>query len=310
MGVQILLIVCDVILIMLLSLLFYLTRPVATTSVVYIPSGAIGQIISYLHERQFNVSPKVDTFVVRFLGLPQSGWIEIGQTRLSRGDFYHKLTTAKAAMTSVTLIPGETTEMFLSQLATQFNLSEAALQDAYKSFADYPEGVLFPETYHVPMGIGERHLIYYLISLSRASHEALSKKIFGEYSEKKWYRYLIMASVIQKEAASHEEMPLVASVIYNRLKKGMKLQMDGTLNYGKYSNQKVTPARIREDNSAYNTYKRVGLPPHPVSTAGKEAIRAAIFPAQTDYLYFVRNKSGVHTFSKTYQEHQRAIRQN
>ena len=81
----------------------------------------------------------------------------------------------------------------------------------------------------------------------------LSIKLFGKYDEKKWFRYVAIASVIQKESANTEEMPLVSSVVYNRIKKGMRLQMDGTLNYGKFSHTRVTPKRIREDKSVYNT---------------------------------------------------------
>ncbi|NLC28535.1 MAG: aminodeoxychorismate lyase, partial [Campylobacteraceae bacterium] len=87
-------------------------------------------------------------------------------------------------------------------------------------------------------------------------------------------------------------------------------QMDGTLNYGYFGNTKVTPERIRTDISSYNTYKYAGLPPQPISTVSKDAILAAIFPAQSDYLYFVRNKTGSHTFSKTYEAHLKAIAKN
>lgn len=103
-------------------------------------------------------------------------------------------------------------------------------------------------------------------------------------------------------------MPIVASVIYNRLKKGMKLQMDGTLNYGIYSHVKVTPQRIRQDNSSYNTYKFTGLPKEAVCNVSLAAIRAAIFPLKTDYLYFVRDKNtGVHIFSTNIDDHNKAI---
>ena len=78
-------------------------------------------------------------------------------------------------------------------------------------------------------------------------------------------------------------MPIVSSVIHNRLKKGMKLQMDGTLNYGIYSNEVVTAERIRDDNTTYNTYKVVGLPTDPVCAVSLEAIKAAIFPVKSDY---------------------------
>ena len=102
--------------------------------------------------------------------------------------------------------------------------------------------------------------------------------------------------------------PIVSSVIYNRLKKRMKLQMDGTLNYGRFSHVKVTPSRIREDKSEYNTYKIKGLPPYPVSSVSKDAIFAAIFPKKTEYLYFVKSKKSKHTFSRTYKEHIKRIR--
>ena len=308
MGVQSVFIMCDVVLIIILSLLFYLTRPVATTSVVYIPKGSIGQIIAYLGERKFNVSPLVDKYLLALMGYPQSGWIDMGGTILHRGDFLYKITTAKAAMTEVTLIPGETTDVFLDQLAERYDLSKTKLEASYRQYTAYPEGLLFPETYKVPMGIGERHLMHYLVSLSQKAHHDLAQKIFGEFNERKWYRYLVIASIIQKEAANVEEMPLVSSVIYNRLKRGMKLQMDGTLNYGKYSHVKVTAKRIKEETSRYNTYMYGGLPPTPVATVSSEAIRAAIFPKETTYLYFMKNKKGTHVFSKSYEEHLKVIR--
>jgi len=119
-----------------------------------------------------------------------------------------------------------------------------------------------------------------------------------------------VASIIQKEAASVEDMPYVSSVIYNRLKEGMKLQMDGTLNYGPYSHEKVTAKRLRSDRTPYNTYKHAGLPPYPVCNVSLDAIRAAIFPAKTDYLYFVRDKSGNHAYSRYYSTHLKKIRKS
>ena len=98
-------------------------------------------------------------------------------------------------------------------------------------------------------------------------------------------------------------MALVSSVIHNRIKKGMKLQMDGTLNYGKYSHVKVTPYRIRNDKSIFNTYLYKGVPSIPVCNVSFNAIRAAIFPAKTNYLYFMKNSRGVHDFSCNYSTH-------
>lgn len=276
---------------------------------VYIPKGSINHIIQQLSNRGFNVN-KLDSLILRFIGSPQSGWIEVGQNRLSRFDFLYKLTTAKAAMEPITLIPGQTKELFFYQISQKLNLDLKTLLVEYAKLTDFKDGVILAETYFIPKGMSEKHLISHLVNLSEKRHKALAEKIFGEFDKKQWYKYLITASIIQKEAANKEEMPLVASVIYNRLQKGMKLQMDGTLNYGIYSNQKVTPKRIKEDKSAYNTYKYKGLPPDPVGSVSLDAIKAAINPAKTEYLYFVRGKEGTHLFAKTYKQHLRNIRNN
>ncbi len=249
----------------------------------------------------------MDKTLLRFMGSPQQGWIDMGRTRTNHGDFLYRLTHAKAAMQAMTLIPGETTYMFSSALAEKFGLDAERLYQAFVRKAYYEEGALVPDTYQLPMGINEEQLSTYLLRSSARRHQAWSEKIFGEFKKKKWEHYLILASVIQKEAANKEEMPLVASVIYNRLQKGMKLQMDGTLNYGQYSHVKITPSRIRQDNTPYNTYKYKGLPPKPVCNVELEAIKAAIFPAKTEYLYFMKNKQGKHDFSRYYSTHLRNI---
>jgi UPF0755 protein len=84
----------------------------------------------------------------------------------------------------------------------------------------------------------------------------------------------------------------------------MPLQMDGTLNYGKYSHEKITPYRLKNDKSSYNTYINTGLPKHPICSVSLNSIKAAIFPAKSDYLYFMRNKkTGTHDFTKSYKTH-------
>lgn len=242
------------------------------------------------------------------MGSPQQGWIYMGSKEMTHGDFLYRLTHAKAAMTSVTLVPGETTYGFSQQLASDLDLDEKTLYESFIKYAPYKEGSLVPDTYNLPIGIEEKEVVIHLLRSSALRHKAWAEKIFGTYHKKKWQQYLIMASVIQKEAANKKEMPIVASVIYNRLKKRMKLQMDGTLNYGKYSHHKVTAKRIRNDKSQYNTYKHRGLPPLPVCNVELAAIKAAIFPAKTDYLYFMKGKNGTHDFSRYYSTHLRNIR--
>ena len=226
----------------------------------------------------------------------------------TKADFLYKLTTAKAALHNITLLPGETTEIFLQQLANQLSLDIHELKFQYKKQAPFKEGSFVPETYSIPLGIRESTLIKLLLKVSLLNMKQMSKKIFGTYNEKKWLHYVTIASIIQKESANIKEMPIVSSVIYNRLKKRMPLQMDGTLNYGKYSHIKITPKRIREDKSTYNTYKHRGLPAYPVCNVSFHAIRAAIFPAKTSYLYFMRSKNGTHDFEKTFSQHNKNVK--
>jgi len=278
-----------------------------TSKVVYIPKGSINEIISQLNKKKYDLN-KLDSLVLRVLGSPQSGWINIGERYTTRADFLYKLTTAKAALQNVTLIPGETTYIFFEQLSKALNLNIEKLQKEYNRQSPYKEGVFVPNTYKLPVGISEKELIRILLYNSVKQMKALSMKIFGTYNEKKWFEYIIMASVIQKESATISEMPVVSSVIHNRIKKGMYLQMDGTLNYGKYSHIKITPKRIREDNTPYNTYKHKGLPKEAVCNVSFDAIRAAIFPAKTDYLYFMKNKHNKHDFTSNYSTHLHNIR--
>ncbi|MFB1645455.1 endolytic transglycosylase MltG [Campylobacter molothri] len=294
-------------LIFIMGICYYLIQPLKSDSVIFIPKGSIAQIISYLKEKKYEMNT-IDKYILFFLGHPQSGWIDLGMQKLNRIDFLYKLTVAKAALETITLIPGETSIVFLDQVSKKLDLNKETLLSEFQKQSLYPEGVFLPETYEIPKGISESLLIQNLLAISEKSNQITSKKIFGEYNRKKWHQYIIVASVIQKEAANESEMPIVASVIYNRLKKGMKLQMDGTLNYGIYSHEKITPQRIRQDKTFYNTYKFEGLPKEAVCNVSLAAIRAAIFPAKTDYLYFVRDKkTGVHIFTSNLNDHNKAI---
>ncbi len=292
----------EIVLIIILSLMYYLNQPLNTSKVLHIPKGSINEIITQLREENYNVC-KLDSLLLRLLGSPQSGWIDIAQTKITKGDFLYKLISAKAALQDITLIPGETTYIFLNQLANDLNLDREKLQQQYNLLSSQEEGALVPNTYKMPLGITEEELMKLLLESSSTQMKEFSIKLFGSYNEKKWFRYVAIASVIQKESANVEEMPLVSSVIYNRINKGMKLQMDGTLNYGKFSHTKVTSARIKEDDSLFNTYKNADVPSIPVCNVSFDAIKAAVFPAKTNYLYFMKSKSGTHDFTCNYSTH-------
>lgn len=299
--------VLEIILMIMLSFMYYLNKPIQTPKVLYIQKGSINKIIAQMQRRNYDVS-KLDSLLLRFIGSPQSGWVNIGTTHNTKADFLYKLTHAKAALQNVTLIPGETTYIFLRQLASNLDLDIQKLETEYKKQSPAEEGAFIPDTYKIPIGITEKELIHLLLKVSHEKMKAFSMKIFGTYNKKKWFQYVAIASIIQKESANVQEMPIVSSVVYNRIKQGMKLQMDGSLNYGKYSHVRVTPYRIRNDRSPFNTYLHKGIPSVPICNVSFSAIKAAIFPAKTNYLYFMKNKSGVHDFTCNYSTHLRNIR--
>ncbi len=123
-------------------------------------------------------------------------------------------------------------------------------------------------------------------------------------------RTVILASIIEKETASPEERPLVASVYYNRMEKRVPLQADPSVIYAellKGTYQGALHHADMQDDSSYNTYRHPGLPPGPIANPGKSSLQAAMHPAQTDYLYFVSNGNGHHRFASSLEEHNKNV---
>jgi len=297
----------SILLTLIIAFALYLKLPIETKNTLHIPKGSITNIISHLHKEGYDVG-LLDSLILRFIGTPKMGWLDIGNTELSRINFLKKLTSAKTMIHKITLIPGETNYIFFNKLSKYLELNASKLQKEYTQLSFYPEAGIYADTYHVPYGIKEKNLIIFLLRNTQNKYKHLSIEATGDYNQSKWLRTLTIASIIQKEAANNKEMPLIASVIYNRLRKNMPLQMDGTLNYGEYSHIKVTPQRIKDDNSTFNTYKHKGLPPSPIGAVSSHAINAALTPAKTNYLYFMRNKDGVHDFTDTFRKHRKNIK--
>lgn len=226
---------------------------------------------------------------------------------MSRLDFLHRLASADRFV-RITLIPGETSVLFFDQMGRRLHKNPEKLFTAYRALSPYPEGGILAESYNVPLRYDARQAVQYLVNLSEKRFHRLARENGIAYTPQTWLRILTIASIVQKEAANRSEMPVIASVIFNRLKKRMRLQMDGSLNYGRYSHIRVTPRRIREDNSSYNTYRHRGLPAAPVCNVSAAAIRAALHPARTDFLYFFRNDRGTHDFFRNYRAHLREVR--
>lgn len=269
-----------------------------------LPKGSIRAIVSHLNSQNIALNT-LDVMILRMIGKPQSGWIDLGEQKMSRGDFLYKLTVAKAPLKEVKLIPGESMYFFIQQLSQTLDIPTQELWRIYDEKVDCQEGNILPQTYKIPYGIAPSRVFDWMLEYSQGEYAKLAEELGYKPESKEWRRVLSKASIIQKEAANTEEMPIISAVIDNRIKKGMPLQMDGSLNYGQYSHQKITPERIRKDTSLFNTYMYKGIPPCPCGSISVQAIKSAVSPKKVDYLYFVRNKNGVHSFSTTYQEHQK-----
>jgi UPF0755 protein len=165
------------------------------------------------------------------------------------------------------------------------------------------EGYLMPETYFVSFGVSEEELINMM-------YNEFNKKItYGMHERSKelnvpFKDIINMASIIEKEAVRPEERSIIAAVFYNRLKKNMRLQSCATVLYamGDVTKKKLLLKDIKF-KSQYNTYLHFGLPPGPISNPGIESIKAALYPADSDVLYFVSTGDGKHFFAKTFSEH-------
>jgi len=285
--------------------------PIESKRVVFIPKGSTSNAISYLNQNGYSLN-FIDRIALFFIGYPQSGWIDIGiknqNQKITKLDFLYKMTTSKAALATVTLIPGETYYFFLNELSQKLQLPREELFAVYGELAYKKDGNIISQTYNLPIGMNPRDLLTYLFQYTEDEYQKYSMKIFGKYDREEWYKYITIASVIQKESASKKEMPQVSGVIYNRIAKRMRLQMDGTLNYGPYSHTKVTPQMIQNDMSSYNTYKFGGIPKDPVCAVEFEAIRAALFPAKSSYLFFMKKSDGSgHAFTTNYGSHKAVI---
>ncbi len=123
------------------------------------------------------------------------------------------------------------------------------------------------------------------------------------------HELVTLASIIEKEARVATERPTISAVYHNRLKRGMLLQADPTIQYALGKHTARVLYRDLEVKSPYNTYQNVGLPPGPIASPGSASIEAALFPADVPFLYFVAHPDGHHEFRTTFREHNEAVRQ-
>lgn len=174
-----------------------------------------------------------------------------------------------------------------------------------------PEGWLYPDTYVYQSGAT-------VSSVVRQAHRRMTQQLAEAWSEKDEdlpystpYEALIMASIVEKETAVSTERPEIAGVFVRRLKRGMRLETDPTVIYGigdQYDGN-LRRRHLRDSSNRYNTYRIKGLPPGPIALSGREALDAALKPAEGSALFFVAKGDGSHQFSTTLADHNRAVRE-
>ena len=182
-----------------------------------------------------------------------------------------------------------------------------ALLDKWDIKSTSFEGYLFPNTYQFaedvsPIKIIDKMVSEYKKNVTKKMYDRMSKINLSENE------VLTLASIIEGEAIYDSERPTISGVYHNRLKKGMRLQADPTIQYIIDDSPRRLLNKDLKIISPYNTYLNHGLPPGPINNPGLESIKAALYPEEIDFLYFVAKGDGYHTFSKTEKEHNKAKR--
>jgi len=283
---------------------FYQLIPVnhSANKVFYIDSSNPNSIAKTLSQNGYDVTI-IDKFAMQIVQLPTKGWYKV-TSHNNRLDFFKNLYQNQTSTMQIKVYAGETAQEVINRLAKDMKLNKNILMQEYKKRTKFIEGDILAGTYKIARKADEKAVIKFLFD---TSEKKLNTFIANNFSHTPTYDELntiiTIASIIQKETNKVNEMPIISSVIYNRLKRDIKLQMDATLNYKDKSHTIVTPEMIKSDNSKYNTYKYKGLPPTPIATVTLDAIYATIHPMKSDYIFFMLQRDGTHAFAATYKEH-------
>ena len=245
--------------------------------------------------------------------------IQAGTYRLERPmtpmEILDKLARGDVLFAEILFVEGTTLRQWLAQLGAQPTVkhttagkSEAELRAALGNGAESLEGWFFPDTYRFAPGAAD-------LDILKRAHASMKKRVADAWEArdpnvplKTPYEALILASIVEKETGQASERPMIASVFANRIRRGMRLQTDPTVIYGmgeRYDGN--IRKRDLTTDTPWNTYTRDGLPPTPIAMPGAASLRAAVHPVESSYLYFVARGDGSHEFTRSLEEHNRAV---
>lgn len=286
--------------------------PAQQTDVV-IPRGTtFSQVVDLLVERHVVAHPLAFRILSRLRHVEAS--VKAGEYRFpahqSSDDVLRRLVRGEQFAVWVTLPEGYTAREIATTLAGR-GLASAGAYDAVflhrgvtlgNATTTTMEGCLFPSTYLIPTDDGPEATAQILVDQFRrelpGDAEARARTLGRTVPE-----VVTIASLVEREGKVDDDRPLIASVIYNRLRRGMPLEIDASIEYVFPEHHDVITKRDLEIDSPYNTYRHTGLPPTPIANPGKASLDAAFRPAVSEYLYYVAKPDGHSAFAKTLSEH-------
>ncbi len=286
-------------------------------TVLDIPSGTpLASVARDLAARGLLEMPDLLTLYARFSG--DAIRIRAGEYRIlpdtSPRELLRQLVEGEVVLHTLTVVEGWRFDEFLEMLRAHPAIvagsdDAATIMSKLGSEGIHPEGQFFPDTYSFPRGTTDLEIL-------RQAHEALKNALETVWNQRQTlvlsnaYEALILASIIEKETALGSERRQISGVFSRRLERGMRLETDPTVIYGIGSDY---DGNIRSSDLAtdtpYNTYRRFGLPPTPISLPGLASLRAAVEPGDGDAVFFVATgePDGSHYFSASLEEHNRAV---
>lgn len=323
--------------VIIVSIFVWGSLPVSGSQIarrVAVPQGASGkQIARLLHDKNIIRSPFVFRLTCMLSG--SSGRLKPGVYEFRQSMplpvIMRRLVNGETLESWITVPEGFTVRQIADtlghkQLANPNEFLEIVLQGGYESsshpfvYGESLEGYLFPDTYLVDRVAGVDDMVNKMLDTFEAKALGPRRERIEQVMSARFglgprslplglHRILTLASLVEREAKVGRDRPLIAAVLWNRIKKGMRLEVDASVSYrpGESTRNKAkTYYRDLHSDSEYNTYKHDGLPPGPICNPGVAAIDAVLNPAQTDALYYVAKRDGSHVFSRTFDEHIKA----
>jgi UPF0755 protein len=249
----------------------------------------------------------------------KSSGVKAGSYQVNAGvtpwELLSKITRGDVTQAEIVFVEGRTFQQLRETLDANPNLRHDTLGLEPKDILarigaveSHPEGLFYPDTYLFAKQSSD-------VDVLRRAYRAMQRRLSAEWENRdpslpyeNPYQALIMASIVEKETGRSADRPLVASVFTNRLRRNIPLQTDPTVIYGlgETFDGNLRKRDLLADN-AYNTYTRGGLPPTPISMPGQASIQVVMHPPATDKLYFVARGDGSSVFSRTLEEHNRAV---